>query len=70
MHSIIEGVVWGFHASKKTVSVKTGLSPKVIRVPTEESWALNEKVYVAVLKADEVPTEAYIIGGLSGTDPL
>ena len=49
----VVGEVYAMSGNAKVgmmVSVRMGLTPKVIRFPTDKSWTVGEQVYVSVSK--------------------
>lgn len=63
MATFLEGEVYAVSGNDKVgmvVSVKVGLSPKVIRFPTEDAWTAGQKVWVTVIRATPVKREELV----------
>lgn len=74
MATEMDAVVHGYDSRRGEVAVKVGLSPKAVRIPTDESWEPGEKVIVSVRREGDAtpaaPAEFVIIGGMGATDTV
>lgn len=61
MAATLEGEVYSFDDRRRMVAVRVGLSPKVIRFPTDEKWEMGERVTVTVTKYEE--KELVVVNG-------
>lgn len=58
----LEGEVYGWDSRYGYVSIRIGLTPKVIRFPTSEAWEKGARVRVTVEPIE--PEELVMVGGL------
>ena len=57
----VDGTVYDFNGPKKQVAIKvSGLTPKVIRFYTDDTWVYGEPVVVTVARPGEVTQPEFV----------
>ena len=60
MTTKLRGKVFAFESARYTVAIQVGLTPKVIRFMTDDSWKQWQEVDVYVVPAGEQPPVEYV----------